>query len=175
MNLDRQRYTVFCPYTICRPNTKTKRLAVHPHTHTHPHRRSVFFFSHVAIRNSLRSNKTFRNGTSKTPTGGVFRSAQQWFPRELRVVRTHSCRYCALSRLGGRDIAGGVCFKNPTGGDFRRTGRKTTSDREKMESKVRKCKGMRLMKRSWRPEGIKLQIVFPIRPGGKGRVACAGC
>ena len=40
-------------------------------------------------------------------------------PRELRVVGTQSCRYCALSGLGGRDIAGGVCFKNPTGGDFR--------------------------------------------------------
>ena len=32
--------------------------------------------------------------------------------------------YCALSRLGGRDITGGVCFKNPTGGDFRRTEKK---------------------------------------------------
>ena len=39
----------------------------------------------------------------------------------VSVVGTHSCRYCALSGLGGRDIAGGVCFKNPTGGDFRRT------------------------------------------------------
>ena len=44
-------------------------------------------------------------------------------PRELRVVGTHSCRYCALSGLGGRDITGGLCFKNPTGGDFRRTER----------------------------------------------------
>ena len=35
-------------------------------------------------------------------------------------MRTHSWRYCALSRLGGRDIAGGVCLKKPTGGDLRR-------------------------------------------------------
>ena len=55
MYLDRQRYTVFWPYTICRPNTKTKISRTT--THTHPHRRSVFFFLHVAIRNSLRSNK----------------------------------------------------------------------------------------------------------------------
>ena len=52
MYLDRQRYTVFWPYTICRPNTKTKRLAEHPHTHTQT---VSFFFLHVAIRNSLRS------------------------------------------------------------------------------------------------------------------------
>ena len=30
-----------------------------------------------------------------------------------------SSSYCALSGFGGGDIAGGVCFKNPTGGDFR--------------------------------------------------------
>ena len=58
MYLDSQRYTVFWPYTICRPNTKTKISRKTTHTHTHPHRRSVFFFLHVAIRNSLRSNNT---------------------------------------------------------------------------------------------------------------------
>ena len=51
MYLDRQRYTVFWPYTICRPNTNTKINRTSTHT------RSVFFFLHVAIRNSLRSNK----------------------------------------------------------------------------------------------------------------------
>ena len=56
MYLDRQRYTVFWPYTICRPNTKTKISRTT--THTHRHRRSVFFFLHAAIRNSLRSNKS---------------------------------------------------------------------------------------------------------------------
>ena len=60
MYLDRRRYTVFWPYTICRPNTKTKINR----TYRHPHRRSVFFFLHVAIGNSLRSNNFF--GTSKT-------------------------------------------------------------------------------------------------------------
>ena len=54
MYLDRQRYTVFWPYTVCRPNTKTKISR----TSGRPHRRSVFFFLHVAIRNSLRSNNT---------------------------------------------------------------------------------------------------------------------
>ena len=48
----RQRYTVFWPYTICQPNTKTKINR----TYRHLHKRSVFFFLHVAIRNSLRSN-----------------------------------------------------------------------------------------------------------------------
>ena len=51
MYLDRQRYTVFWLYTICRPNNKTKINR----TYRHPHRRSVFYFLHVAIRNSLRS------------------------------------------------------------------------------------------------------------------------
>ena len=37
--LDRQRYTVFWPYTICRPNTKTKISR----TSLQTHRRSVFF------------------------------------------------------------------------------------------------------------------------------------
>ena len=49
----RQRYTVFWPYTICRPNTKTKISRTSGQTD----RRSVFFFLDVAIRNSLRSNK----------------------------------------------------------------------------------------------------------------------
>ena len=31
MYLDRQRYTVFWPYTICRPNTKTKRSRTRGH------------------------------------------------------------------------------------------------------------------------------------------------
>ena len=53
MYLDRQRYTVFWPYTICRPNTKTKISRTSGQTD----RRSVFFFLDVAIRNSLRSNK----------------------------------------------------------------------------------------------------------------------
>ena len=52
MYLDRQRYTVFCPYTICRPNTKIKINRTSGQTD----RLSVFFFLHVAIRNSLRSN-----------------------------------------------------------------------------------------------------------------------
>ena len=51
MYLDRQRYTVFWPYTVCRPHTKTKI------TRTHAHTRRLFFWD-VAIRNSLRSNKT---------------------------------------------------------------------------------------------------------------------
>ena len=60
--LDRERYTVFWLYTICRPNTKTKRLAEHPHTR----KLSVFFFLHVAIRNSLRSNnKSMPASTSR--------------------------------------------------------------------------------------------------------------
>ena len=42
---------MFWPYTICRPNTNTKINRTSTHT------RSVFFFLHVAIRNSLRSNK----------------------------------------------------------------------------------------------------------------------
>ena len=49
-DLDRQRYTVFWPHTICRPNTKTKINRTSGQT------QSVFFFLHVAIRNSLRSN-----------------------------------------------------------------------------------------------------------------------
>ena len=49
-------YTVLWPYTICRPNTKTKINRTSGQTH----RRSVFFFLHVAIRNSLRSNKTLQ-------------------------------------------------------------------------------------------------------------------
>ena len=48
----RQRYTVFWPYTICRPNTETKINRTSGQTDT----QSVFFFSHIAIRNSLRSN-----------------------------------------------------------------------------------------------------------------------
>ena len=50
MYLDRQRYTVFWPYTVCRPHTKTNI------TRTHAHTRRVFF-GDVASRNSLRSNK----------------------------------------------------------------------------------------------------------------------
>ena len=49
MYLDRQRYTVFWPYTICRPNTKTKRSRTRGHA-------CRFFFWDVSIRNSLRSN-----------------------------------------------------------------------------------------------------------------------
>ena len=40
MYLDRQRYTVFWPYTICRPNTKTKRSRTRVHACT----RADFFF-----------------------------------------------------------------------------------------------------------------------------------
>ena len=43
MYLDRQRYTVFWPYTICRPNTKTKTSRTRGHT-THRHTRTDFFF-----------------------------------------------------------------------------------------------------------------------------------
>ena len=43
MYLDRQRYTVFWPYTICRPNTKTKISRTRGHT-THRHTRTDFFF-----------------------------------------------------------------------------------------------------------------------------------
>ena len=43
MYLDRQRYTVFWPYTICRPNTKTKISRTT--THTHIHTDGQFFFS----------------------------------------------------------------------------------------------------------------------------------
>ena len=43
MFLDRQRYTVFWPYTICRPNTKTKISRTRGHT-THRHTRTDFFF-----------------------------------------------------------------------------------------------------------------------------------
>ena len=48
MYVDRHRYTVFWPYTVCRPNTKTKISR----THTH----GQIFFWDVTIRNSLRSN-----------------------------------------------------------------------------------------------------------------------
>ena len=75
MYLDRQRYTVFWPYTICRPNTKTKISRTT--THTHPHRRSVFFFLHVAIRNSLRSNNN-KNGTFRRNVGFVEASWSQY-------------------------------------------------------------------------------------------------
>ena len=52
---------------------------------------------------------------------------------------THSCRYCALSGLGGQDIAGGVCFKNPTGGDLRRTDiKKNVKDDLQREGGVRR-------------------------------------
>ena len=54
MYLDRQRYTVFWPYTICRPNTKTKRSRTRVHACTR-HTRRLFFWD-VSIRNSLRSN-----------------------------------------------------------------------------------------------------------------------
>ena len=68
MYLDRQRYTVFWPYTICRPNTKTKINRTSGQTHTQT---VSFFFLHVAIRNSLRSNNTrikctAREGRSKS-------------------------------------------------------------------------------------------------------------
>ena len=42
MYLDKQRYTVFWPYTICRPNTKTKISRTRGHT-THRHTRTDFF------------------------------------------------------------------------------------------------------------------------------------
>ena len=41
MYLDRQRYTVFWPYTVCRPNTKTKISRTSTQTHT----QTVSFFS----------------------------------------------------------------------------------------------------------------------------------
>ena len=43
MYLDRQRYTVFWPYTICRPNTKTKTSRTRGHT-THRHTRTDIFW-----------------------------------------------------------------------------------------------------------------------------------
>ena len=43
MYLDRQRYTVSWPYTICRPNTKTKISRTRGHT-TRRHTRTDFFF-----------------------------------------------------------------------------------------------------------------------------------
>ena len=52
MYLDRQRYTMFWPCSICRPNTKTKISRTSGHTDG-----QFFFFLDVAIRNSLRSNK----------------------------------------------------------------------------------------------------------------------
>ena len=55
MYLDRQRYTVFWPYTICRPNTKTKISRTRVHACTQAHGQT--FFLDVSIRNSLRSNK----------------------------------------------------------------------------------------------------------------------
>ena len=59
MYLDRRRYTVLWPFKISRPNTRTKAIF---HTKTkilcvQTSGRSGFFFLHVAIRNSLRSNK----------------------------------------------------------------------------------------------------------------------
>ena len=90
MYLDRQRYTVFWPYTICRPNTKTKINRTSGQTHT----QSVFFFLHVAIRNSLRSNKNERLGIrshNKRPNEG--KSA-----RSEGVYSRHEAR-CPETRL----------------------------------------------------------------------------
>ena len=54
MYLDKQRYTVFRPYTVCRPNTKTNISRTHTDAH-------IFVFGDVAIRNSLRSNYKTKN------------------------------------------------------------------------------------------------------------------
>ena len=59
-------------------HTKTKISL----THTHPHRRSVFFFSHVAIRNSLRSNNNRirhqgRQGSEKKSEEGDTRNIRK--------------------------------------------------------------------------------------------------
>ena len=87
MYLDRQRYTVFWPYTICRPNTKTKINRTSGQTH----RLSVIFFLHVAIRNSLRSNK--KNNRNKfVPERNI------WTPPTLRSTErgsVNSCGYLA--------------------------------------------------------------------------------
>ena len=79
MYLDRQSYTVFWPYMICRPNTKTKISRTSTHT------RSVFFFLHVAIRNSLRSNNIIAQNA--TPCGNL---KQPWY----------FCCHCCCSRAG---------------------------------------------------------------------------
>ena len=55
---------MFRPYTICRPNTKTKISRTSRQTH----RRSVFFFLHVAIRNSLRSNNVCLTAACESAT-----------------------------------------------------------------------------------------------------------
>ena len=49
MYLDRQRYTVIWPYTVCQRNTKTKISRTHTHA-------DGFFWGDVSIRNLLRSN-----------------------------------------------------------------------------------------------------------------------
>ena len=82
MYLDRQRYTVFWPYTICRPNTKTKISR----TSTQTHKRSVFFSLDVAIRNSIRSNKI--NQEVSCPPGDVAgKTEQQYEETEYDQVR----------------------------------------------------------------------------------------
>ena len=88
--LDRERYTVFWPYTICRPNTKTKRLAEHPHTH----KLSVFFFLHVAIRNSLRSNnKSMPASTSRIKSPFCINTNQLFLFYHSVAPTTHICVY----------------------------------------------------------------------------------
>ena len=101
MYLDRQRYTVFWSYTICRPNTKTNILTEHQDRHTH----CQFFFLHVAIRNSLRSNyvsyrlhqnahilsvrssfKHFYACTASTATRPVYESAAIHFVNTYQYV-----------------------------------------------------------------------------------------
>ena len=70
MYLDRQRYTVFWPYTICRPNTKTKR------SRTRGHACRLFFWD-VSIRNSLRSNKKRKKRKTKSRKQGTKASKQE--------------------------------------------------------------------------------------------------
>ena len=93
MYLDRQRYTVFWPYTICRPHTKTKISRTSGQTD----RRSVFFFLHVAIRNSLRSNNTGCSLSCFTSDSGDRQSVmcsdfsafvfESWQTKSSRIVR----------------------------------------------------------------------------------------
>ena len=59
---------MFWPYTICRPNTKTKINRTSGQTDTQT---VSFFFLHVAIRNSLRSNKIVNEPQSGTITFGL--------------------------------------------------------------------------------------------------------
>ena len=119
MYVDRQRYTVFWPYTVCRPNTKTKI------SRTSGHRRSVFFFLDVAIRNSLRSNKTLvctrdvvcviqhrdwplrstilnAHGTNASPDGLCTRTRNEVF----------SCWFCCDSFSIDRARRGNVCLED---------------------------------------------------------------